>query len=202
MRAYLSNVLHSFEVVVVSQTAFAQITTVSKKMKLYSELLFPELERELIANHDMAEQVRGYFTIHIKKRGKVAGTWYAVMRGGDEKPRLNKTKPSANDVAGLDRVSFEIEDTDLLKMITGISIFDVARTEICRRHEWCEGVHDKKAEDQGRFVVGVIDREVVRFYRRRAKDYGIHSQELPVSRQGKVVTTKPNSSLLIISSCL
>ncbi|KAJ3294210.1 hypothetical protein HK104_003848 [Borealophlyctis nickersoniae] len=90
---------------------------------LNASILFPELAKELRNNPSLAGNVKGLVVVTVLKNRVKKDEWYGVFQGRDAKPIISQTRPSFpptnSAVAGLPVVVVELEDADILNMITG-----------------------------------------------------------------------------------
>lgn len=95
--------------------------------KLYADIVFPELERQLRKEPRIIGNVRGLFEIKILSQGESRGTWYILLQAQDSVPTITTHRPTSilqqleknKSKHTLKTVKVEIEDRDMLKMITG-----------------------------------------------------------------------------------
>ena len=99
--------------------------------RLYADIVFPELERELKRNPGIIGNAEGLFEVKILDQGQPRGTWYILLRGRQgpppsittHRPTIPQKLPLATDNNAGEKffkvVKVEIEDRDMLKLITG-----------------------------------------------------------------------------------
>ncbi|KAI7905214.1 uncharacterized protein BX663DRAFT_502131 [Cokeromyces recurvatus] len=89
--------------------------------KLVSNLLLPELERQLKEDKNLWPNVKGLYVITVMKRKKVAATWYLVLQGNEIMPLIttSEEKTRAGIKSKLKTVKIQIDDADLLNFIIG-----------------------------------------------------------------------------------
>jgi hypothetical protein len=108
---------------------------------LISDLMLPELERQLLQDPELWPNVKGLFIITVAKRRKPAAVWYLLLQGNyrkafyfymrarssfdklgaDIQPVItsDEKKARAASKVKVKIVKIQIEDTDLLNFITG-----------------------------------------------------------------------------------
>ncbi|KAI8984228.1 hypothetical protein BDF20DRAFT_858708 [Mycotypha africana] len=89
--------------------------------KLVSNLLLPELERQLREDKNLWPNLKGLFIVTVTKKRKPAATWYFVLQGIDIMPLITASEEAAQaGVKGnIRKVKIQVEDNDLLNFITG-----------------------------------------------------------------------------------
>ncbi|KAF1804058.1 hypothetical protein V8B55DRAFT_1510834 [Mucor lusitanicus] len=92
-----------------------------KNNTLISDLVLPELERQLAQDDSLWPNVKGLFIITVTKRRKPAATWYLLLQGNEIQPVITSDKAKAQDSAKgkVKKVKIQVEDHDLLNFITG-----------------------------------------------------------------------------------
>ncbi|CAO3615306.1 unnamed protein product [Mucor hiemalis] len=88
---------------------------------LISDLMLPELERQLAEDDSLWPNVKGLFIITVTKKRKPAATWYLLLQGNEVQPVIttDKEKARAATKGKIRSVKIQIEDNDLLNFITG-----------------------------------------------------------------------------------
>ncbi|KAI8886273.1 hypothetical protein K501DRAFT_244540 [Backusella circina FSU 941] len=88
---------------------------------LISDLMLPELERQLLEDPELWPNVKGLFIITVAKRRKPAAVWYLLLQGTDIQPVITSDEKKARAAAKtkVKVVKIQIEDSDLLNFITG-----------------------------------------------------------------------------------
>ncbi|KAK4509880.1 uncharacterized protein ATC70_007184 [Mucor velutinosus] len=89
--------------------------------QLVSNLLLPELERQLKEDQNLWPNVKGLFIVTVTKKKKAAATWYLLLQGKDVMPLITASEEDARvGVKGKIRtVKVQVDDADLLNFITG-----------------------------------------------------------------------------------
>ncbi|KAG2201419.1 hypothetical protein INT47_001468 [Mucor saturninus] len=92
-----------------------------QQVQLISDLLLPELERQLKADKDLWPNVKGLFIVTVTKKKKAKATWYLVLQGNEVLPLITSSEAAAREsVQGkIRKVKIQIDDNDLLNFITG-----------------------------------------------------------------------------------
>ncbi|KAL9552857.1 hypothetical protein MBANPS3_003582 [Mucor bainieri] len=92
-----------------------------KNNTLISDLVLPELERQLAQDDSLWPNVKGLFIITVTKRRKPAATWYLLLQGNEIQPVItsDKAKAQASAKGKVKKVKIQVEDHDLLNFITG-----------------------------------------------------------------------------------
>ncbi|CEP07809.1 hypothetical protein [Parasitella parasitica] len=92
-----------------------------KNISLISDLVLPELDRQLAQDDSLWPNVKGLFIITITKRRKSAATWYLLMQGNEIQPVItsDKDKARSSTKGKIKKVKIQVEDHDLLNFITG-----------------------------------------------------------------------------------
>ncbi|KAG1121910.1 hypothetical protein G6F42_011972 [Rhizopus arrhizus] len=92
-----------------------------KNNTLISDLVLPELERQLAQDESLWPNVKGLFIITVTKRRKPAATWYLLLQGNEIQPVITSDKGKAQSSAKgkVKKVKIQVEDHDLLNFITG-----------------------------------------------------------------------------------
>ncbi|CAO3614994.1 unnamed protein product [Mucor fragilis] len=92
-----------------------------KNNTLISDLVLPELERQLAQDDSLWPNVKGLFIITVTKRRKPAATWYLLLQGNEIQPVITSDKAKAQSSAKgkVKKVKIQVEDHDLLNFITG-----------------------------------------------------------------------------------
>ncbi|KAI8342635.1 hypothetical protein BC941DRAFT_413366 [Chlamydoabsidia padenii] len=89
---------------------------------LLSDIILPEIERQLLQEPALWPNVKGYFVIGVTKKKKLATTWYILLQGNEIQPIITKNESKVRGVAKKKRiqtVKIRVEDSDLLNFITG-----------------------------------------------------------------------------------
>ncbi|CAO3596634.1 unnamed protein product [Absidia cylindrospora] len=92
------------------------------KPVLVSDIVLPEVERQLLQDPTLWPNVNGFFVVSVTKKRKPASTWYILLRGNEVQPIITN---NVNKVRGLAKkkkiqtVKIRVEDSDLLNFITG-----------------------------------------------------------------------------------
>ncbi|KAJ8661137.1 hypothetical protein O0I10_002884 [Lichtheimia ornata] len=88
---------------------------------LASDLLLPELERQLKEEPHLIPAVKGLFIVTVTKKKKAAAVWYILLQGKDTMPVITNDQEKAKDAAKtkVRTVKIQVEDTDLVNFITG-----------------------------------------------------------------------------------
>ncbi|GAN05439.1 conserved hypothetical protein [Mucor ambiguus] len=92
-----------------------------KNNTLISDLVLPELERQLAQDDSLWPNVKGLFIITVTKRRKPAATWYLLLQGNEIQPVItsDKAKAQASAKGKVKKVKIQVEDHDLLNFVTG-----------------------------------------------------------------------------------
>ncbi|CEP09104.1 hypothetical protein [Parasitella parasitica] len=93
----------------------------SESPQLVSNLLLPELERQLTEDQNLWPNVKGLFIVTVTKKKKAAAIWYLLLQGKDIMPLITSSEEDARSgVKGKIRtVKVQVDDADLLNFITG-----------------------------------------------------------------------------------
>jgi SCP-2 sterol transfer family len=97
----------------------------TKKVKNYSSVLFPEIQKEFLKNKQIVGGLRGLFIIIVRDTSKKSQEWYCPritkrflnFQGNDSEPTISTQKPTL--IPRQPVVIIEIQDKDILKFITG-----------------------------------------------------------------------------------
>ncbi|KAI8145927.1 hypothetical protein BJV82DRAFT_666483 [Fennellomyces sp. T-0311] len=89
--------------------------------QLASDLLLPELERQLAEDPSLWPNVKGLFIVTVAKKKKPMATWYLLLQGKDIKPLITDDEQLARSSAKskVRVVKIQVEDSDLINFITG-----------------------------------------------------------------------------------
>ncbi|KAG0171395.1 hypothetical protein DFQ28_001065 [Apophysomyces sp. BC1034] len=89
--------------------------------QLISDLMLPELERQLLEDKSLWPNVKGLFIVTVTKRRKPAATWYLLLQGNQVQPLITADEQKARGSAKgkIRTVKIQVEDGDLLNFITG-----------------------------------------------------------------------------------
>ncbi|KAK4520270.1 isocitrate dehydrogenase (NAD(+)) idh1 [Mucor velutinosus] len=92
-----------------------------KNNALISDLVLPEIERQLAQDDSLWPNVKGLFIITVTKRRKPAAIWYLLLQGNEIQPVITSDKAKAQESAKgkVKKVKIQVEDHDLLNFITG-----------------------------------------------------------------------------------
>ncbi|GAA5807483.1 hypothetical protein MFLAVUS_000844 [Mucor flavus] len=89
--------------------------------QLVSNLLLPELERQLKEDKNLWPNVKGLFIVTVTKKKKAEATWYLLLQGNEIMPLITASEEEAR--AGtqgkIRKVKIQVDDADLLNFITG-----------------------------------------------------------------------------------
>jgi hypothetical protein len=85
-----------------------------------ASLLFPELQKELQENPNLAGNLQGLFVIEVLNRGKRWEEWFLVFYGKQKQPTISREKPSfPNGKAKVQVAIIEIEDKVFVNVTIG-----------------------------------------------------------------------------------
>jgi hypothetical protein len=85
-----------------------------------ASMLFPEIQKELVANPKLAGNLAGLFIIEVLQGGKRSEEWFLSFYGKTKGPTISKEKPLFPQGKQKVQVAIiEIEDKDILKFVTG-----------------------------------------------------------------------------------
>ncbi|KAF7724026.1 hypothetical protein EC973_001433 [Apophysomyces ossiformis] len=93
----------------------------SNRPQLISDLMLPELQRQLLEDKSLWPNVKGLFIVTVTKRKKPAATWYLLLQGNQVQPLITDSEETARGSAKgkVRTVKIQVEDGDLLNFITG-----------------------------------------------------------------------------------
>ena len=83
---------------------------------LVSSLIFPEIQKELIANPSLVGSLQGLLVIIVLKNSVEQDEWFVLLRQG-QPPKITTTKPE--NIDGLKVGIVRLEDRTVMKFISG-----------------------------------------------------------------------------------
>ncbi|SAL99536.1 hypothetical protein [Absidia glauca] len=89
---------------------------------LLSDVILPEVERQLLQDPTLWPNIKGYFVVGVTKKKKPVTTWYILLQGNEIQPVITNNESKVRGVAKKKRiqtVKIRVEDSDLLNFITG-----------------------------------------------------------------------------------
>jgi hypothetical protein len=90
----------------------ADIKGQKQKKRSNASMLFPEIQRELQENPNLAGNLQGLFVIEVLQGGKRSEEWFLAFYGKAKKPTISTEKPSfPGQKAKVQVAIIEIEDS-------------------------------------------------------------------------------------------
>ncbi|KAI9259021.1 SCP2 sterol-binding domain-containing protein [Phascolomyces articulosus] len=89
--------------------------------QLASDLLMPELDRQIKAEPELWPNIKGLFVFTVAKKKKPQATWYLLLQGKDIQPLITDDEEKAKSAAKtkVRVVRIQVEDSDLINFLTG-----------------------------------------------------------------------------------
>ncbi|CAO3623091.1 unnamed protein product [Cunninghamella blakesleeana] len=89
---------------------------------LVSNIVLPEVERQLVSDRSLWPNIKGFFVVSVTKRRRPATTWYILLQGNEVQPIITNNAKKVQDITKkrkIKTVKIRVEDSDLLNFVTG-----------------------------------------------------------------------------------
>ncbi|CAO3612347.1 unnamed protein product [Cunninghamella echinulata] len=89
---------------------------------LVSDIVLPEVERQIVQDCSLWPNVKGFFIVNVTKRRRPATTWYILLQGNEVQPIITNKSKKVQDITKKNKiktVKIRVEDSDLLNFVTG-----------------------------------------------------------------------------------